>query len=51
MDQQKLEEIEKAATKIWKLADNLPVNRRQIAIKHDAELIKELVASIKDKDE
>ncbi len=38
------------AEKIWKLADNLPVNKRQMAIKNDAELIRELIRSIRDKD-
>lgn len=53
MDTQKLEEIQKASQKIWKLADLLPTGtilqvQRKNAIKETAELIRELAASVKD---
>lgn len=48
MDNQKLQEIELIAERIWKLADNLPVGKRTASIKINAEVIRELVWSIKD---
>lgn len=50
LDLNKLEEIQKEAEVIWKLADNIPYQKRALTIKEHAEMIRELVNSLKDSD-